>query len=145
MLKIARKLSQLNFAELMQVYGQTSLQGEQDLYDYLRQDFFHREGAFYAVWEENGAYISALRLEPFRDGLLLEGLETRSDRRKQGYAKMLLFQVLRMSEKPIYSHIHKKNAASQAVHRACGFVKIRNCAVYIDGSADSQCDTWRFH
>lgn len=144
MLKIVKKLSQLNFAELMRVYSPNSLQAEQDFYDYLRRDFFRQEGVFYAVWEEDGVYISALRLEPFRDGLLLEGLETRPERRRQGYAKNLLSQVLNETKKPVYSHIHKKNAASQAVHMVCGFVKIQNCAVYIDSSADSRCDTWRF-
>lgn len=50
---------------------------EQNFYQYLQNNFFCNEGVVYAIWEEDGQYISALRLEPYQDGLLLEALETK--------------------------------------------------------------------
>ena len=94
MLKLATRMRELNFYALMDVYREGNeengaaaypradeaeqlLLAEQDFYQYLRESFFQTEGAFYAVWTEKGYYVSALRLEPYQDGLLLEALETR--------------------------------------------------------------------
>ena len=41
------------------------------------EGFFQIPGAQYWIWEEEGRYVSCLRLKPDRDGLLLEALETR--------------------------------------------------------------------
>ena len=93
MLYLARSLSRLHFSSLMAVYAESNRENgrefwpeepemrqiqlaEEDFYRYLSQVFFRSPGAVYAVWEENGRYVSALRLEPYRDGLLLEALET---------------------------------------------------------------------
>ena len=81
-------------------------------------------------------YVSAARLEPYRDGLLLEALETAPELRGRGYAAALLRNMLESAPGtgPVYSHVDKKNAASLAVHRACGFRRILEHAVYADGS-----------
>lgn len=160
MLKIYKSLRELDFGQLMAVYeegnrengqelypglpeGQQILRAEQDFYRYLRECFFPTEGAFYAAWEEDGRYIAALRLEPYQDGLLLEALGTAPGERKKGYAKALIGAVQEWLAKQgsvrIYSHVSKRNAASLATHRACGFQIILDHAVYADGSvlADS--------
>jgi len=84
----------------------------------------------------------AVRFEPYRDGLLLEALETAPDERNKGYAKQLLSDGLAYLRKrgsmTVYSHIHKKNKASVSVHTACGFRPISNCAVFIDGSVSGE-------
>lgn len=152
MLKIFKSLRELDFRQLMAVYeegnrengqdlypelpeGQQILQAEQDFYQYLRECFFTAEGAFYAVWEEDGRYIAALRLEPYQDGLLLEALETRPDMRRRGHAKALVHAVLEeMRGVRIYSHVSKRNVASLATHDVCGFRIILDHAVYADGS-----------
>lgn len=151
MLYIAKNLHQLNFRQLMEVYeesntengaeffpgesaGQQLLQAEQGFYQYLREDFFSEPGAVYCLWEEQGRYISALRLEPYKDGLLLEALETRPDSRRKGYAQKLICAVLAQTEEKIYSHVSKRNTASLRTHEACGFYRIAERAVYIDGS-----------
>ena len=89
MLIIAHKLHEFTFGKLMEVYAEGNLENGQDLwpdetesrqnalaeqefYNYLQQVFFRTNGAQYLVWEENGRYVSALRLEPYQDGLLLE-------------------------------------------------------------------------
>lgn len=161
MLRIYSKLANLRFGELMEVYEESNrdncgefypelspeqqrLQGEQDFYAYLRDDFFTIADSVYAVWEIDGRYVSALRLEPYRDGCLLTALETKPDRRGCGYAKNLITHVLDRFPGRIYSHVGKKNPASLHVHQECGFKKISDTAVYLDGSVDSRCCTLCF-
>lgn len=149
---IAKSLKELSFSQLMQVYAEGNLENgrefwpdeteqrqmmlaEQEFYNYLSQVFFHTEDAVYMVWEEQGKYVSALRLEPYRDGLLLEALETAPSERSKGYAGMLIRAALEQyGDKKIYSHISKGNIASRRTHEACGFQKILDHAVYADGS-----------
>ena len=88
MLKIANRMGQLHFPQLMETYVDDNRENGADRYpeepemrqlalaegdfrQYLAEVFFRQKGAFYAIWEENGRYVSALRLEPYRDGLLL--------------------------------------------------------------------------
>ena len=152
MLTYVKRMKDLNFGQLMSVYeesnrengqefwpdlpeGQQLLQAEQEFYQYLQACFFKTEGAFYALWSENGKYVSGLRLEPYQDGLLLEALETAPEARRNGYAKMLIRAVQDLPEiRKIYSHVHKKNTASIKTHESCGFRRILDYAVYIDGS-----------
>ena len=147
-----KTVKELDFRRLMSVYEEGNLenaadrypdlpplqgimQAEQDFYQFLREIFFPTEGAAYAVWEENGAYISALRLEPYRDGLLLTALETAPAYRRQGYAQKLVTAVLnQLPGKSIYSHVSKRNAPSLRTHISCGFQKISDHATYLDGS-----------
>ena len=116
MLRITRSMGQLPFGQLMEVYaegnlengrefwpdlseGQQLLQAEQEFYQYLREVFFQTAGAAYYLWEHHGKPVSALRLEPYRDGLLLEALETHPLHRRKGYAKMLIKAALEVLEK----------------------------------------------
>lgn len=161
MLIVCEKLKDIRFGQLMAVYeegnlengqdlypdlssGEQLLRAEQDFYQYLQDVFYKTEGAFYCLLEENGSYVSALRLEPYRDGLLLEALETVPKQRKKGYASQLIRQVLQMERlqgKKIYSHVSKGNEASLRTHRACGFEIISDRAVYVDGSVNDRCYT----
>lgn len=159
MLILARRMVDIDFSNLMEVYiegnrengddqypdlseGQKLLQAEQDFYRFLTDVFFRTTGAVYAVWEEKGQYISALRLEPYRDGLLLEALETRPDMRRMGYGEKLICAVLaHFPDRRIYSHVGKRNAASLKIHEKCGFRRISDYAVYIDGSVNAYCCT----
>lgn len=155
MLKTYVRLGEIEFGKLMDVYYEGNrenaedrypyedvhvgiLKAEQDFYQYLRESFFGVEGAVYAVWEEQGKYLSALRLEPYADGLLLEALETHPDYRRKGYAKKLIEAVLvDLKDKgieKIYSHINKRNVGSLQTHLSCGFQRICEQATYIDGS-----------
>lgn len=147
MLLIAKRLAELDFPALMDIYIEGNrekadeygdgglLQAEREFYDYLREVFFRQRDAFYAVWVEQGKYVSALRLEPYKDGWLLEALETAPDHRKRGCAKALMGSVLEMmGQSVIYSHVSKRNEASLRTHYACGFVKHLDHVVYLDGS-----------
>ena len=72
-----KSVKDLDFRRLMSVYEEGNLenaadrypdlpplqgimQAEQDFYQFLREIFFPTEGAVYAVWEENGEYISGV-------------------------------------------------------------------------------------
>lgn len=151
MLVLAKKLHQLNFRQLMEVYAegneengedmwpelnreQRLLRAEQAFYQYLAEGFFPLPSAVYAIWEENGKYVSALRLEPYEDGLLLEALETAPQYRRRGYGEKLIRAVQDAFPQKIYSHVSKKNAPSLAIHKKCGFRQVLDYAKYIDGS-----------
>lgn len=158
MLIIAHKLSNLDFSKLMQVYQEGNIENgadryphlsavrqeaaaEQDFYQYLNEVFFLQEHSFYAVWENEGAYVSALRIEPYRDGFLLCALETAPGLRCRGYASLLIENVIcylsKQGDGVLYSHISKKNMASLAVHRKFGFSVTDAHAVYSDGSVSN--------
>lgn len=158
MLYIANRLHLLNFHQLMDVYEEGNLENaamffpeepenqwpllaEQAFYQYLKECFFAVENAVYAVWIENNKYVSAARLEPYRDGLLLEALETAPNQRGKGYATALLMAIRdEFSHQKIYSHVGKKNVASLKTHEKCGFHRILEYGVYADGSVtDSSC------
>lgn len=158
MLILAKKCSELNFSQLMAVYEEGNLENarmlwqelseaelllraEESFYSYLQGDFFRTRGAYYAIWEEKGRYCSALRIEPYQDGVLLEALETRPDCRRRGYATMLMEAVIEQETRKIYSHVGKKNAASLRTHEKCGFRKLLDHAAYIDGSVSSNAVT----
>lgn len=147
MLITARSMKELNFSSLMEVYlegnlekaeeGLTLLEAEQDFYQYLRECFFAIPDAIYYVWQEQGKYVSALRLEPYRDGWLLAGLETAPEQRRRGFGERLVRAVLDLQGNAlIYSHVHKGNAASLELHKKCGFSVIADTASYIDGSVN---------
>lgn len=152
MLLVAHGLRELDFPKLMEVYLEGNLEktaessglleAEEDFRQYLRDSFFAAPGAAYYVWVQGGRYVSALRLEPYKDGLLLEALETAPDCRRMGHAGALLRAML-MAEgtRPIYSHIVKGNAASLRAHESCGFRRMLEYAVYIDGSVNDRACT----
>lgn len=155
MLRIVHRMNELRFSELMDIYiegniengsdcypnllpSQQIREAEQDFYQYLNDVFFRQEGSFYALWELDGCYLSALRLEPYEDGLLISALETLPNVRQQGYASRLICAVIEhLAEQgsgTLYSHVSKKNAASLKAHMKCGFRIIKDHAVYSDGS-----------
>lgn len=162
MLILARRFREISFGQLMEVYMESNLiqsrahypddpyrhgllEAEQYFYTYLCDVFFKTPGALYAIWEEKGKYVSALRLEPFKDGLLLAGLETHPDHRSRGYAERLIQEVQnRLTElgtAKLYSHCDKSNTASLHVHQKCGFQILSDYAAFIDGSINRRAVT----
>ena len=151
-----RRLSELSFGQLMEVYHESNreagrqlapgapenvqlLEAEQDFYAYLRDCFFRTEGAFYYIWEESGQYVSALRAEPYQDGLLITGLETRPEKRNQGYAGKLLAALCGdlAGLGVLYSHVKKGNPASLRTHFAAGFSRIKEYGEMLNGSVSA--------
>lgn len=159
MLLIAGSLRQLSFSALMEVYAGSNLEkareeyfrepeavglrlAEEDFYGYLSRVFFTEQGSVYAIWVEKERYVSALRLERWQNGLLVTGLETAPDCRGRGYAGMLIRAVLeKYPGENIYSHVHRENKASLAVHEHCGFQRILEYSRYLDGSVNRRACT----
>ena len=159
MLIIAKRMNDFSFGKLMEVYAEGNLENGQDLwpdepqwrqialaeqefYSYLRQIFFKTDGVACLIWEEHGRYISALRLEPYRDGLLLEALETSPEHRRMGYGTLLVKAALEYAGNvKVYSHVGKQNVPSLRTHERCGFRRILEYSVYADGSVNDRCCT----
>lgn len=162
MLQIITSPKQLDFSQILQVYRQSLqksgaenysqldencqlIEAEQDFYFYLLE-FLKEPETYCFVWNMAGKYASVLRVEPYRDGVLIEGLETCPHLRKQGYAKKLLNSVLAYLNGngtcSVYAHISKDNIPSQKTHLSCGFCSVADYAAYIDGSVDYKSDTY---
>lgn len=157
MLIIARSIVELRFDDLMEIYIEGNREhgaelwpektleeqmtlSKQDFRSYLEENFFSKSDAVYAIWETEGRYVSALRLEPNRDGLLLEALETAPEQRRKGYASALIRAVQGLLREQgtfkLYSHVSKQNTASMATHERCGFRRFLDHAVRVDGSVN---------
>ena len=155
-MKIIETMSELNAEQLMAVYRESNfndyqlgygLRNAEDAFlSYLREDFFRQKNALYAVWIVSGIYRSALRLEPYKDGLLLEALETAPDARRNGFAYQLMkstISFLRSTKwRRVYSHRAKHNTPSICAHTKCGFQRISESATYIDGTVTQNSATY---
>lgn len=146
MLKLIYSMAELDAEQLLNVYQEQGWD-EIEVLKYLREDFFRQKGAFYAVWIEDCRYRAAVRFCPYKDGLLLHSLETAPAYRRKGYAYFLVSQVLEHLKasgcKMVYSHIERRNNASLALHRKCGFVIISDSATYLDGTVTQYSNTLR--
>ena len=161
MLLICRKMFDIDFTQLMDVYSETVFKRGRS--DYPGLDEFERRflaeqeqyqyyldctscGTVCAVWAPDGIYRAALRLEPYNDGYLLTALETAPAMRRKGYAEALVRAVLnKFSNIPIYSHVARSNRASVALHKKCGFLKYLDYATYLDDSVSTQADTYVYY
>lgn len=121
---------------------------ENALLSYLREDFFRQPDAFYALLDDGDGYCAAARLEPFKDGMLLEGVATLPDQRRRGYATKLLLDILiylRTTQYTrVYAHVLKNNIPSLKLHEKCGFCVISDCATLLDGTISNQYHTLRY-
>lgn len=166
MIKIIRSTKQLDFRQLMDVYEQSnqvkgirnypryspyeqSIRMEEETYLYLRDYLFADGKGFCGVWEADGRYVAALRMEPYQEKTwLLTALETLPTLRSKGYGKKLVQGVLayleEMGPTTVYAHIEKKNQASITVHKFCGFLPERDYAVFLDGSVSQKYKTFRY-
>lgn len=161
MLTIITKPEDLPYSALMAVYEQTIgekaanhypcrdtherlILAEQDLYQYLIEAL-RNETAIVALWSVQRRYVAALRLEQYRDALLLTSLETAPDDRRKGYASNLVCAVLSAyPHHKIYSHVYSSNCASVALHRKCGFRQIATFAEFLDGSISHDASTFLY-
>ena len=108
------------------------------------EEFITREENRCYIWEEEGEWLSALRVERFDGYWFLEALETRPDRRKRGYAERLMIAVIQRlrgyGRVIIRDSVSKNNEASIALHRKCGFfIETENGVDYPGGEPDAGC------
>ena len=143
MLLIFNTTNGLDVSKLQQIYSE-----ECNSYFYEDTlDFLSENGCAYAVWCVNGDYVSAMRWQPYLDGFLIAGLETRPDARRRGYAQKLLCAALRHfaadGKGMVYSHIDRRNQASINLHCNCGFAIFCDSARLLDGSVSQAYKTFR--
>ncbi len=138
------RFSDLDPRKLMDIYAEGNLENtdyffpeltdkaeavkkvEENFLKYLERDFFHTPNPSYWVLEEDGRWVSALRLNELKPGFYyLEALETRPDCRRKGCSFRLLTEVIEALKKQGHFEIHdcvgKKNKASLRTHQKCGF------------------------
>ena len=159
MLKIINRSSELVYSEWMYIYEESLRKRARMTYPDLtaqeqllraEQDFYGDLRCFLAGDGICATYggVAAVRFEPYLDGVLLEGLETAPEARKNGAATALLRAVLSylagQGVTRIYSHIEKRNSASLAVHIKCGFTCIQEFAEFIDGSVSFGFQTYLY-
>lgn len=157
MLYLARSLSQLHFGSLMAVYADANRENgreawpeepemrqiqlaEEEFYRYLSQVFFKTPGAICAVWEENGTVRQrpALGAVPGRASAGSAG--NRPGAATKGLCRGLIeaVQTYLGEGGKLYSHVDKRNLPSLKTHEKCGFRRIADIAVYVDGSGEPE-------
>lgn len=107
------------------------------------KDFLAKDENRYYVLELDGQWVSALRLTKTHDFYYLEALETAPECRKQGYASLLIQNVIdllaRRGPVIIRDNVSKRNAPSLATHKKCGFViEEENGVDYLTGERREQ-------
>ena len=156
MLKILHNICDLDFSQILDVYGETVDRAteragqslvEQSLYDDLSLFLTERNTACY-VWMVKGRYTSCVRSELYADGILLTCLETAPEARRRGYAASLLKEVIALAREqarlPIYVHIHNKNEPSITLHKQLGFCLDADYARLVDGTVSRSYCTMKF-
>lgn len=111
--------------------------------DYIRNDFLTSPGNSYFVLEEGGRWVSALRLYALEDCYYIEALETEPGSRRKGYGSKLMGLVIehlsRFGSFVLRDCVSKKNQASLATHKSCGFVIDTDPGKdYLDGSTNDR-------
>ena len=112
---------------------------ENNFLEYIEKDFLAKPGNAYWILEEEGAWVSALRLYKIEDGFYyIEALETHPEYRRKGYAVKLLNGVIgALKEKGSFKlcdNVRKRNDASLNTHKKCGFT------IAADKGIDYLCD-----
>lgn len=145
----ARNIEEIDSRKLMDLYQEGNVENidyfypgtedrvsalakiEENFLEYLRDDFFSRERSCYYILEKEGTWVSALRLYDMEEGsFYIEALETHPAYRRRGYACELLGSLLEELKKGgaflVCDNVGRKNIASLATHRKCGFSIVRD-------------------
>ena len=101
--------------------------------------FMSKNENTYYVWEENGEWVSALRLSKLDGYYFMEALETKTEARGKGYATKLILETIALlrtrGDVILRSNVNKKNVASLSTHMKCGFeIEHENGINYISGT-----------
>lgn len=123
---------------------ESTLKNEIENFVNFFQKFFATADNKYYVLEENGIPLCAARLSKIDNFYYLEALETAPEHRKKGYATRLLNDIINLyslkGAVDIRDCVNKKNTASLATHKKCGFTIAQEngtCYLY-NTTSDSQ-------
>ena len=111
---------------------------ENDFLEFVRE-FLSEDRNRYYILEENGEWVSALRLTRIDNFYYLEALETAENHRQEGCAVRLMREVIALlrtrGSVELRSNVDKENLASLATHKKCGFtIAEENGINYISGT-----------
>lgn len=150
MLKVVNSLEPWVFSELLHfleeniqelpVFQAYDMHKTQAYYDELIS-FFQQDHGMLFLWEEQGTFVSACRIEADQDRCLLHDLATKPSERQKGYGrKLLLATIDYLKDQRIRSicvHVKKNNIPSISLHSSVGFVKVKDSAHLLDGTVSS--------
>lgn len=121
---------------------------EEGFLNFLKTDFFVRPNSTYYILEEDGVWVSALRLSLVEkhecSRYYMEALETRPCSRRKGYASKLLNEVIASLKHEgsfiLCDCVSKHNEPSLKTHLKCGFqIASTECFDYLQNQADHHC------
>lgn len=121
---------------------------EEGFLKFLKTDFFVQPNSTYYILEEEGSWVSALRLSLVENHdcsrYYIEALETRPESRHKGYASKLLEEVIETlkHEGPfiLCDCVSKHNELSLKTHVKCGFQIVYNEGFdYLQNKVDHYC------
>lgn len=146
MLKIIESMTEREVEKLLYVYSESNLEIMED--NYLRKhhsrdeamnalvkdykeflsDFIIQDNQLICVWEESSCYTTGLRLIDVGNGIwFIEALETAPNDRNNGYAKLLITDVIayvqNCNAQELACLINRNNKVSQVTHKSCGFIQ----------------------
>lgn len=144
MLLYFQSMTDAEHARLMRVYRESNLDNisyffpdctdkeeglkkvEEGFISFLNTDFWGKPENTYYIWENDGKWVSALRLTGLEDFYWVEGLETAPEARRRGYAVQLykaIFDRLKELEGSVHVRcaVGYRNEASLKAHESAGF------------------------
>ncbi|MCR5808229.1 MAG: GNAT family N-acetyltransferase [Clostridiales bacterium] len=142
MLLIIRDISLIDKRKFFGIYEESTRENAEEFYPGMEinaavkkaegefteflEEFMSRPENSYWILEEDGVWVSALRLTQTEPGFYyLEALETRPDSRRRGCAARLIAAVTDELKKQgpfrICDCVSKRNLPSIRTHEACGF------------------------
>ena len=160
---LIRRFEDLDCRKLMEIYAESNAENAEDFFPeiedraealrrteeaflgFLREEFFTGPDPSCWVLEEDGIWVSALRLNRLKPGFYyLEALETRPDCRKRGCASRLLRGMLGTLAKEgsfrLCDCVGKRNLPSLRTHEACGFRIVSEEGMdYLCGEPNPRC------
>lgn len=118
-------------------------------YAHFIASFIAQDDRYIFALREDGVIAAALRVIHLGgDNWYLEALGTAPQYRAQGCARRLLTKTLRcmrvLCANSIVSVVRKDNAASRAVHEACGFSDTGDAAKDMEGTVIEECRIYRY-
>ena len=157
-----KQISEQDMAKLMGIYAESNNENivyfypdctdasdglrkiEANFSDYIRKEFLISPENTYCVLAKDNIWVSALRLYAMKDFYYIEALETSPAFRRLGYGSELLNAVLLSLKKKgpfiLRDNVGKRNAASLATHKKCGFeIEHEDAVNYLNGTVKPSC------
>ena len=113
---------------------------EEDFYRYLSQVIFRSPGAFTPSGRKTGGMSAPCVWNRTGTGFYWKRWRLPPEQRRKGFAAALIraVQCFLDGKTKLYSHVDKRNLSSLKVHEKCGFRRVADFAVCVDGSVNQK-------